>query len=33
MIERAGFSDAKAYGSFEGDPFTLDTRLVVVAIR
>ena len=33
MIERAGFSDAKAYGSFEGDPFTLDTRLVLVAIR
>ncbi len=33
MIERAGFSDAKAYGSFDGDPFTLDTRLVLVAIR
>ncbi len=33
MVERAGFSDAKAYGSFEGDPFALDTRLVLVAIR
>jgi hypothetical protein len=33
MIERAGFSDAKAYGDFEGAPFTLDTRLVLVAIR
>ena len=33
MLERAGFSDAKAYGSFDGDPFTLQTRLVLVAIR
>ncbi|HEX6022436.1 MAG TPA: methyltransferase domain-containing protein [Solirubrobacter sp.] len=33
MLERAGFSDAKAYGTFDGDPFTLDTRLVLVAIR
>ena len=33
MLERAGFSEAKAYGTFEGDPFTLDTRLVLVAIR
>ena len=33
MLERAGFSEAKAYGTFEGEPFTLDTRLVVVAIR
>ena len=33
MVERAGFGDAKAYGTFEGEPFTLDTRLVVVAIR
>ena len=32
MIERAGFS-SKAYGTFEGEPFTLDTRLVVAAIR
>jgi ubiquinone/menaquinone biosynthesis C-methylase UbiE len=33
LLERAGFSDAKAYGSLEGDPFTLDTRLVIAAIR
>ena len=33
MLERAGFSEAKAYGTFEGDPFTLDTRLVIAAIR
>ncbi len=33
MVERAGFSEAKAYGTFEGDPFTLETRLVLVAIR
>jgi ubiquinone/menaquinone biosynthesis C-methylase UbiE len=33
MLERAGFSDAKAYGTFEGDPFTLATRLVLVATR
>jgi len=33
LLERAGFSDAKAYGSLEGDPFTLDTRLVISAIR
>jgi hypothetical protein len=31
MIERAGFTDAKAYGSFDGDPFTTSTRLVLVA--
>ena len=33
MLKRAGFSDARAYGSFDGEPFTLDTRLVLVAIR
>jgi ubiquinone/menaquinone biosynthesis C-methylase UbiE len=33
MIERAGFSDAKAYGSFDGEPFTTSTRLVIVARR
>jgi ubiquinone/menaquinone biosynthesis C-methylase UbiE len=33
MIERAGFSDWKAYGGFEGEPFSVDSRLVLVAIR
>ena len=33
MIERAGYSDARAYGSFTGEPFTTSTRLVVVATR
>jgi SAM-dependent methyltransferase len=33
MLERAGYADAKAYGSFEGDPFTTATRLVMVATR
>jgi ubiquinone/menaquinone biosynthesis C-methylase UbiE len=33
MIERAGFSDAKAYGSLDGEPFSLATRLVIAAIR
>ncbi len=31
MIERAGYSDARPYGSFTGEPFTTSTRLVVVA--
>jgi ubiquinone/menaquinone biosynthesis C-methylase UbiE len=31
MIERAGYADARAYGSLEGKPFTSETRLVVVA--
>ena len=31
MLERAGYSDAKAYGSFAADPFTTSTRLVLVA--
>ena len=33
MVERAGFSEAKAYGSFDGEPFSTNTRLVVVATR
>jgi ubiquinone/menaquinone biosynthesis C-methylase UbiE len=33
MLERAGYADAKAYGSFEGEPFATSTRLVVVATR
>jgi len=33
MIERAGFSEAKAYGSLDGDPLTTSTRLVVVATK
>ena len=31
MLDRAGYSDAKAYGSFDGDRFTVDSRLVMVA--
>jgi ubiquinone/menaquinone biosynthesis C-methylase UbiE len=33
MIARAGFSDAKAYGSFTAEPFTTSSRLVIVATR
>ena len=33
MIERAGFSEARAYGSFEGEPLAASTRLVIAAIR
>jgi ubiquinone/menaquinone biosynthesis C-methylase UbiE len=33
MIEVAGFAAAKAYGSFEGDPLTTTSRLVIVATR
>jgi ubiquinone/menaquinone biosynthesis C-methylase UbiE len=33
MIDAAGFSDAKAYGSFAGDPLTTTSRLVIVARR
>jgi ubiquinone/menaquinone biosynthesis C-methylase UbiE len=33
MIDAAGFSDAKTYGSFEGDPLTTSSRLVLVAAR
>ncbi len=31
MVARAGFAEAKAYGGFEGQPFTTSTRLVIVA--
>jgi ubiquinone/menaquinone biosynthesis C-methylase UbiE len=31
MTDAAGFSSAKAYGSFTGDPLTTTSRLVVVA--
>jgi len=33
MLSAAGFSDAKAYGSFTGDPLTTTSRLVVVAVK
>ena len=33
MLERAGYTDAKAYGSFAGEPFTTSSRLVMVATR
>jgi ubiquinone/menaquinone biosynthesis C-methylase UbiE len=33
MVERAGFSDWKAYGGFEGEPFSVESRLVLVAIK
>ena len=33
MLERAGYADLKAYGSFAGDPFGTRTRLVMVATR
>jgi ubiquinone/menaquinone biosynthesis C-methylase UbiE len=33
MIDRAGFSEAKCYGSFEADPFATTSRLVIVATR
>jgi SAM-dependent methyltransferase len=33
MVERAGFSDYKAYGGFEHEPFSVDSRLVIVAIK
>lgn len=33
MVARAGFADAKAYGSFAADPLTTTSRLVVVATR
>jgi len=31
MLGRAGFSDARCYGDFDGTPFATDTRLVIVA--
>ena len=33
MLDVAGFSAAKAYGSFEGDPLTATSRLVILATR
>jgi ubiquinone/menaquinone biosynthesis C-methylase UbiE len=33
MMDRAGFSDAKCYGSFEADPFTTSSRLVILATQ
>jgi SAM-dependent methyltransferase len=33
MLLRAGFAEAKCYGSFERDPLGSDTRLVIVAKR
>jgi ubiquinone/menaquinone biosynthesis C-methylase UbiE len=33
MIERAGFSDARAYGGFEAEPLAPSTRLVIAAVR
>jgi ubiquinone/menaquinone biosynthesis C-methylase UbiE len=31
MLDAAGFADAKAYGSFTGDPLTTTSRLVILA--
>jgi ubiquinone/menaquinone biosynthesis C-methylase UbiE len=33
MLESAGFAEAKCYGDLEGEAFTTDARLVVVARR
>jgi SAM-dependent methyltransferase len=33
MVERAGFASARCLGGLDGAPFTLDSRLVVVARR
>jgi SAM-dependent methyltransferase len=33
MVERAGFSDWKAYGGFGGEPFSVESRLILVAIK
>jgi ubiquinone/menaquinone biosynthesis C-methylase UbiE len=33
MLERAGFSDAKCYGDFDGAEFAPSTRLLIVARR
>jgi ubiquinone/menaquinone biosynthesis C-methylase UbiE len=33
MVERAGFSDAKAYGDLDGGPFSPSSRLVIAARR
>ncbi len=32
MLARAGFAEAKAYGGFDGSPFTPSSRLVIVAV-
>jgi SAM-dependent methyltransferase len=32
MVEQAGFSDLKVYGGLEGEPFTVNSRLVILAI-
>ena len=31
MLDRAGFSESRCYGDFDGTPFATDTRLVIVA--
>jgi ubiquinone/menaquinone biosynthesis C-methylase UbiE len=31
MLDRAGFSEARCHGDFDGTPFATDTRLVIVA--
>jgi ubiquinone/menaquinone biosynthesis C-methylase UbiE len=31
MLDRAGFSEARCHGGFDGEPFATDTRLVIVA--
>ena len=33
MLTRAGFSEPRCFGDFDGGAFDLDTRLVVVARR
>jgi SAM-dependent methyltransferase len=33
MLARAGFEESKCYGGFDGSPFAVDTRLVIVARR
>jgi ubiquinone/menaquinone biosynthesis C-methylase UbiE len=33
MLDRAGFDEARCYGGLDGEPFTTDTRLVIVARR
>jgi ubiquinone/menaquinone biosynthesis C-methylase UbiE len=33
MLARAGFDEAKCYGDFDGSPFAVDTRLVILARR
>jgi ubiquinone/menaquinone biosynthesis C-methylase UbiE len=33
MLARAGFEESKCHGGFDGSPFAVDTRLVIVARR